>query len=270
MVITYAAAGETVVRLGEWRNLTDASAALPSGSYTTLRTYGAGRLVRLAQHVERLRTSVSPAVPSSDLTEQRVRQAVAAALRDTGNPESRIRLTFAPPRLFVSVEAFSPLPDALYRDGVACVTVPVRRENPQAKSTGFLATAQAAADVLPQGVHEGLMVAEDGAILEGLSSNFFGITGKTLRTEDARALSGVTRSMVLEIATSLLAARGPAVHLAELETVAECFVTSVSREILPVVKVDERTIGDGRPGPFTRELMHRFRETVEREAEAVS
>jgi branched-chain amino acid aminotransferase len=270
MVITFATAEETVVRLGEWRNLTDASAALPPGSYTTLRTYGGNRLVRLAQHVERLRTSVTPSLPTEALPEIRVRKALTAALREASHAESRVRVTFSPPRLFVSVEAFAPLPEATYRDGVACVTVPVRRENPHAKSTEFLATAHAAADVLPQGVHEGLMVAEDGAILEGLSSNFFAICGNTLRTEDARALSGVTRSMVVEIAQSLLPQTGPAVHLAQLQNVAECFITSVSREILPVIQIDGRTIGDGRPGPLTRELMRRFREAVAREAEAVS
>jgi branched-chain amino acid aminotransferase len=268
MVVTFVA-GDSVIRLGEWRDLKEASAALPPGSYTTLRTYGGRNLVRLQRHVERLRESVVPAVAPEDLPETRVRRAIAAALQATGYPESRLRVTFAPPRLFVSIEPFSPLPEALYREGVACATVNLHRENPHAKSTSFLEAAQQAAGTLPDGVHEGLMVDTDGAILEGLSSNFFAVCAGTLRAEDERALHGVTRSMVLELAAELVPRRGPALRVDELAAAAECFLTSVSREILPVVVIDGSAIGDGRPGPVTRELMRGFREVVAREAVAV-
>ncbi len=269
MVITFAAAGASAVRLGEWRDLKDASAALPPGSYTTLRTYGGHKVVRLGQHAERLRTSVSPPAPPGDLSVERVRQAVATALEGTRFPESRLRLTFSPPRLFVSVEPFTPLPDDLYTAGVACATVALHRENPHAKSTGFLATAQAAASALPDGAHEGLMVAEDGSILEGLSSNFFALVGGVLRTEDDRALPGVTRSMVLEIAGALVPRRAGALRKDEIERTDEAFITSVSREILPVVAIDAVTIGDGRPGPVTTQVIARFREIVQQEARAI-
>ena len=84
-------------------------------------------------------------------------------------------LTWAPPRLFAAVEPFTPLPAALYESGVSCLTLPIRRENPHAKDTRFLETAAAAYGSLPPGRHEGLLVAEDGAVLEGLSSNFFAV-----------------------------------------------------------------------------------------------
>jgi branched-chain amino acid aminotransferase len=268
MAVTFVA-GIDVIRLGEWRDLKEASAALPAGGYTTLRTYGGNRLVRLDRHVERLRTSVVPKVAPSELPDARVARAIAAALRATGYAESRLRLTFAPPRLFVSVEPFFPLPEALYREGVACATVHLRRDNPHAKSTAFLDTAQQAAGALPPDVHEGLMVDEDGAILEGLSSNFFAVCGDTLRTEDERALHGVTRSMVLELAAEPLPRRGPAVRLSERAAIAECFITSVSREVLPVVTIDGQAIGGGAPGPVTVELIRRFREVVAREAKPV-
>ena len=85
--------------------LAAASAALPQGSYTTLRTYGGTGVVRLAQHVRRLEESLPKRVA---LPLAGVRAAVAEALRTTGHPESRVRLTFAPPRLFVAVEPFTP------------------------------------------------------------------------------------------------------------------------------------------------------------------
>ncbi|HET8645858.1 MAG TPA: aminotransferase class IV [Vicinamibacteria bacterium] len=241
-----------------------ASAALPGGAYTTLRTYGGRRFLRLQDHIERLARSAGGELPPPW-----VREAMRAALGATAHPESRLRLTFAPPRLFVSVERFTPLPADLYRDGARCATVPLQRERPQAKDTAFIATAASAYRRLPAGVHEGLLVTPEGAILEGLSSNFFAVRQGTLRTEGARALPGITRSLVLDVAEGILPVELTAVHVADLTGVQECFVTSASRGMLPVVAVDEVVIGTGRPGPITTELRRRFDARIDAEAEEV-
>jgi branched-subunit amino acid aminotransferase/4-amino-4-deoxychorismate lyase len=197
------------------------------------------------------------------------RRAISAALDATRHAESRVRLTFAPPRLFVAVEAFSPLPARLYAEGVACVTLHLQRDNPHSKDTRFIATARDAYARLPEGVEEGLLVADDGALLEGLSSNFFAIRDGLLRTEEARALSGVTRSLALEVAEPLLPVRRAAILIDELPLVAEAFVTSVSREVLPVVRIDARPVADGRVGPRTRAIMQAFAALVARERESL-
>lgn len=250
-------------------SLTAAAADLPDGAYTTLRTYGGCRLLRLDAHFRRLAESAAFEGQPSPVDEASARRGLRDAIAACGHAESRLRLTFAPPKLFVSVEAFAPLPDALYEEGVACSVLPVHRDNPHAKDTRFIATADAACRALPAGMHEGLMIAADGALLEGLSSNFFAITGGTLRTEDERVLHGVTRALVLELAAELVA-RGPGpVRLAELPAVQEAFVTSVSRGVLPVVRIDGQALGDGRPGPITRLLLRRLRDLEQREAAAV-
>jgi branched-chain amino acid aminotransferase len=117
------------------------------------------------------------------------------------------------------------------------------------------------------GRHEGLLVGEDGALLEGLSSNFFAIREGILHTEEERALAGLTRALVLEVARPVVPLATTAVRLDQLGEVTEGFITSASRGILPVVHVDEVRIGTGRPGPLTRELRERFEEQVAREAE---
>jgi branched-chain amino acid aminotransferase len=252
-------------------DLGTASTSLPQGSYTTLRTYGGTRVVRLLQHVDRLRDSAAiQGQEAGRLLEERVvRAALGGALRACGHPESRARLTWAPLRLFVSVEPFEPLPESLYREGAACVTRPGRRDAPRAKDTHFIAAAAEAYRRLPPGVHEELLVSGDGAILEGLSSNFFAVVGGVLRTEGERALPGVTRSMVLEVARSLLPVSETALTLDALPQVSEAFITSASRGVLPVTRIDGRPVGDGRPGPVTREVMDRFAAHVEREAETI-
>jgi branched-chain amino acid aminotransferase len=167
----------------------------------------------------------------------------------------------------VAIEPFSPLPARLYEDGVACVTLDLERENPHAKDTRFIATAQDAYARLPPGVEEGLIVADDGAVLEGLSSNFFAVLDGTLRTEEERVLVGVTRSLVLEVAGGLMPVDRRAVRRDDLPDLDEAFITSVSREILPVVRIDGRPVGGGRVGPVTRAVLSGFADLVRREAE---
>lgn len=247
-------------------SLNAVASALPAGAYTTLRTYQGQRLLRLDAHLRRLEESAALEGQPGRLDQAAVRQALRDALAACGHAESRLRLTFAPPRLFVSVEPFTPLPDALYEHGVACAVLPVQRSNPRAKDTRFVAEVERAYRALPSGVHEGLMTAADGALLEGLSSNFFAIAGGALRTEDERVLHGVTRALVLELAAVLLP-RGPGpVRVDELAQVDEAFVTSVSRGVLPVVRIDAVALGTGRPGAATRELMRRLGELERRDA----
>ena len=266
---TYEAEPAGLRLVGRHASLAASSADLPPGAYTTLRTYGGRGLVRLDQHLRRLEESAALQGQAGAIDPSAARRAVTLALDATANPESRLRLTFAPPRLFVAVEPFTPLPRRLYEQGVACVTLDVRRQNPHSKDTRFIAAAQAAYAPLPAGVEEGLLVGEDGALLEGLSSNFFAVVGGVLRTEEERALIGVTRSLVLEVAEGLCRWSRRAVRRDELPRVAEAFVTSVSREVLPVVRIDGRPVGDGGVGPRTRAIMDGLAALVSRETTAL-
>jgi branched-chain amino acid aminotransferase len=266
---TYEIEAGAIRPMGESPGLSHASAALPAGSYTSFRTYGDRRVVRIHQHLRRLEESSPVQGDVARLDHARTRRGLAAALDATGFPESRLRLTFAAPRVFVSLEPFSPLPAALYAEGVAGSLLPLHRDDPHRKDTRFIATADRAYRELPPGTHEGLLTAEDGSILEGLSSNFFAVLDGRLRTEEARALQGVTRALVLEVARGHLPIQLVAVRREDLPRVREAFITSVSREILPLVRVDGRAIGDGQPGPKTRALREDFAALVEREAEEI-
>ncbi len=203
-VATYEAGSEGLRLVGRHASLAASSSELPEGAYTTLRTYGGRGVVRLDQHLCRLEESVTLQGRPGAIDPSAARRAIGATLDAADHPESRLRITFAPPRLFMAIEPFTPLPKRLYEQGVACVTLDLRRENPRVKDTRFIATAQGAYGRLPAGVEEGLIVGEDGALLEGLSSNFFAVIDGFLRTEEERALAGVTRSLVLEVAGGLV------------------------------------------------------------------
>jgi branched-chain amino acid aminotransferase len=265
---TYEATGPGVVLLGRHESLAASSAALPHGAYTTLRTYGGRRVLRLDRHLTRLDESVALEGESGTVDVGAARAAITAVLDATSCPESRLRLTFAPPRLFVAIEPFQPLPPADYQNGVACVTLDLRRKNPRAKDTRFIATARAAYRRLPAGIAEGLLV-EDGAILEGLSSNFFAFLDGALCTEPDRVIAGVTRSLVLDVAREQMLIATRAVRKDELARVSEAFITSVSREVLPVVRIDAQPVGDGRVGSNTRAVIEGFARLAAQEAEAL-
>ncbi len=266
-------ASGTIQTLGSYPSMSAASASLPAGAYTTFRTYSGDRVVRLTGHLRRLEESLALMGHAVRLDPFAARQAIAAARQGAGHAQSRLRQTLLagpPVRLMVAIEAFTPLPAADFARGVRCVTVGAHRSNPHAKSTDFISTADRTKNQLPAGVNEGLMLGDDGVILEGLSSNFFAISGRTLRTEEERVLAGLTRALVLEVAATTgldLDRRG--IQLAELPSVEECFITSVSREILPVVQINDQMIGAGVPGPRTLGLMTAFAELARREAQPI-
>jgi branched-chain amino acid aminotransferase len=182
MVITFDCNGPDIQHAGMYANMSAASAVLPEGAYTTFRTYDGDKVLRLAQHVRRLEESVALIGQPGQLDEATVGTHVRKALRvahaqaDWAAPEARFRLTFAPPRLFISIEPFTPYPASLYTQGVKCVTVSLHRNNPHAKSTVFIASAADAYKQLPAGAHEGLMIGAGG-----LEQQFFCGTALTPR-----------------------------------------------------------------------------------------
>ena len=283
MVTTFHLTDDGTMReMAHHGSMSETSADLPEGAYTTFRTYKRKRVLRLNQHFRRLEESLTlTGKHFGTINDVMTRKAIGRIIAMLNYAESRFRLTYVPEGLFISIEPFTPYPQEIYETGVRCASVSLHRNNPHAKSTTFIASAAEAYKTLPEGAHEGLMIADDGAVLEGLSSNFFALLlpsprgrgvggegeGASLRTEEARVLIGVTRSLVLEVARDVVPVISEAVKYNDLPNVSECFITSVSREILPVVKIDHQVIGDGKPGPLTRELMRRFRELVEREAE---
>ena len=272
MVTTYELVSGKLKHVSDVVSMNAASAHLPPGAYTTFRTYLGDRVLRLAQHLRRLEESVALLKVEDTLDDDLVRRGLGAASRQTGYAESRMRLTFSPPQFFISIEPFTPYPAALYEEGAWCVSVTTQRNNPHAKSTAFIASAGDAYKALPAGAHEGLMIDADGTLLEGLSSNFFALLDDTLHTEQGRALVGVTQSLALEVARLVLpelTLSSNGIAYAMLPRASECFITSVSREIVPVARIDDQTIGTGVPGPVTKRLIAGMQELIAREARSV-
>jgi branched-subunit amino acid aminotransferase/4-amino-4-deoxychorismate lyase len=231
------------------------------GVYSTLRTYRRGRAVLpLAAQLARLHESAALLGAPLTLDAAAVRAALRQAAAAVAPSDARLRLTLDldAPALYVSVEAFPPLPAHVYRRGVWVVSFPAARHNPRAKATDFQAQQAALRAALPAGAHEGLLVA-DGLILEGLSSNFFAIRGDTLWTAEAGVLAGVTRAQTLAAAAAIgLAVRLEPVPLAEIDQLEGAGLTSASRGVLPIRRIDGVRLPPITPTSWIRRLRRAF------------
>lgn len=253
-------------------SLDNASDRLPGGAYTTFRTYDGNKVISIESHLNRLVETARLSGKPVEINHTAVRAALRAAIQMASFPEKRLRLTLDleenPGDLYVAIEPLRVPGSEQYQQGAAVVTRSLKRRNPKAKLTAFIATADEIRKDLPAGINEALMVDENGTILEGLTSNFFAVKNEELWTADEGVLSGITRSIVLEEAR----AEGIPVHLegiklADLAQVDEAFITSASRAVLPVVKVDGQPVGSGTPGSLTRVLLARFNQRIAREVE---
>ena len=148
--------------------------------------------------------------------------------------------------------------------GSKLITTQLQRVSPGAKTANYVAAVRALKEAARRDAADALFVNEQGHVLEATRSNFFIFREDTLVTPREGILIGVTRNVVLELARGRFAIEERPVLLDELRLADEAFITSSSREITPVVQVDDLTIGSGEPGSRTYELEQRFIEMVER------
>lgn len=232
-------------------------------------------LLRLDEHLARLEESARLSGTEVYLDWAAIRAALKQTIAALGAPETRLRLTLDttrdPGTLYIALEPLgTPSPEQVQR-GVRVITRRHHRENPTIKTTTFIASADKIRQKMPPGIHEVIMVGEDGRLLEGLSSNFFAILGRELWTASEGILPGITRSLVLEEAAAEgLTIRLEGLPLAAVPSIDEAFITSSSRAVLAVVEIDGRPIGGGEPGPITRRLLERYNARIEREIEPLS
>jgi branched-chain amino acid aminotransferase len=250
--------------------------------FETIRTYG-GEPFALAEHMARLARSAERVAIPMPIPPAEFAMEVRLAVRAAKNAESSARAMLtrgsgkvgldpalaASPLRVVLVEPLEPLPSAVYRDGVAVITVRTERASDAAQGAAkvgnYLGSLLALREARARGAHEALILDAHGRVVEGTTSNVFVVRGGELFTPPAEAgiLLGITRAHVLELWHEL----GRSVHeaplgLVELAAADEVFVSSSIREIVPVVRVDAQQIGDGHPGPVTRALHAAFRTRV--------
>jgi len=169
--------------------------------------------------------------------------------------------------VIIITDSISMYPAEHYTQGLELVTASTIRNHPAAlspriKSLNYLNNILAKIEGLKAGCVEALMLNHKGEVAECTGDNIFIVRGKELATPPCEAgiLEGVTREAVMELGNQAgLTVREVALTRHDVYVADECFLTGTAAEVVPVVKVDNRVLGQGTPGPVTRDLIERFR-----------
>lgn len=244
-------------------DFTDLYHGLALGVYSVIRTYDHNKFLRLDHHLARTVKSMRLLGWAYQLDERRLRQAIHTLCTAYPAPEMRVRIdVLAEPahrlgtesRELLALMPFTPLPSTYYTQGVIVdFAADLHRANPLIKTADFAEARKRSGQ--RSAAYESLLV-EDGKILEGSSSNFYGVRNGVLYTAGAGVLEGITRSVLLDLARQLpMPVQLEAIRVDEVATLTEAAISSSSRGLLPVVQVGATVIGSGQPGPYTQRLM---------------
>jgi branched-chain amino acid aminotransferase len=261
--------GAMEISLPDMGSLDAITRQLSQGLYSTFRTYDNGRRVLgLRAHLRRLYQPATVQERGPCVSIQTLRQILAQTLREYPE-ETRVRLMMTTKgQVYLAVEPLKTPSAEVYARGVWVITSEVARQSPRLKSTAFItASADLRTQLAKSGAYEALLV-RNGFILEGMTSNFFYVKNEKLGTARRDILLGVTRSTVLRVAR----ARGVEIVYRPLKqeqipSLSEAFLTSSSRGIVPIVRIDDVTVGEGRPGAISTMLRDQYEAYVESHAE---
>ena len=250
------------------------------GVFEGMRSYS-GKVFRLAQHLDRLWDSAKAIWLEIPMSKTAMGAAVNETLAANGIKDGYIRLVVtrgsgtlgldpnrcSNPQVIIITDKIALYPDDFYQNGLEIITASTVRNhpaalNPRIKSLNYLNNILAKIEGLKAGCIEALMLNHKGEIAECTGDNIFLVRKGILQTPplDAGILEGITRDAIIEIARDAgIEVREMALTKHDVYIADECFLTGSAAEAIPVVKIDSRTIGDGKPGPITRDLIERFR-----------
>jgi branched-chain amino acid aminotransferase len=253
------------------------------GVFEGLRIYQ-GRIFRLEEHITRLYKSARAILLTIPMSEAAMQKAVVRTVAMNKKESGYVRLLVTrgegalgidprsckKPSIIIIADDIQLYPREYYENGIAIITSSSRRMpsdclDPRIKSLNYLNNIMAKIEARQAGCLESVMLNQQGFIAECTADNIFIVRGQTLCTPAPYhgALDGITRNTIIEIARSLgILTEETALTRFDLYNADECFMTGTGAEIMPVIKIDGRVIGKGRPGPIAHKLNKGFRQYV--------
>lgn len=260
------------------------------GIFEGIRAYN-GRVFRLKEHIDRLFYSAKAILLSIPMSHQELVQAVVATCRENNIRDGYIRLVVTRgvgglglnpnrckhPSVIIIADKIQLYPPEFYEKGLEIITVPTTRNlhsalNPAIKSLNYLNNILAKIEANNGGCEEAIMLNAEGYVAECTGDNVFIIKGAQLLTPplSAGALYGITRGVVMDLARdSGLQVSEPNLTRYDIFNADECFLTGTGAEVVPVVKLDGRVIGAGRPGPKTGDIVKKYHALVQSSGEPI-
>lgn len=251
------------------------------GVFEGMRSYG-GRVFRLDEHLDRLYKSAKAIWLEIPISKEAMADAVNETLSKNKLTDAYLRLIVtrgagtlgldpnrtSNPQVIIIADKITLYPEEYYRDGLEIVSVSTIRNHPAAlspriKSLNYLNNILAKIEGLQAGCIEALMLNHKGEVAECTGDNIFLVRDGVLLTPplEAGILEGITRQAVIDLAVAnSISVREIPLTKHDVYIADECFLTGSAAEVIPVVKVDSRSIGTGKPGPITQRLTKAFRE----------
>ncbi len=251
------------------------------GVFEGMRSYQ-GKVFRLSEHLDRLWNSAKSIWLEIPMSKEAMAQAVYSTLQANHIADGYIRLMVtrgagtlgldpnrtSDPQVIIITDHIALYPREFYENGLELVTASTIRNhpaalNPRIKSLNYLNNILAKIEGLKAGCVEALMLNHKGEVAECTGDNIFIVLRGELLTPptDAGILEGITRGAVIELGRAAgLTVRESPITRHDVYVAEECFLTGSAAEVIPVVKVDNRAIGTGKPGAITHDLIRRFHE----------
>jgi branched-chain amino acid aminotransferase len=249
------------------------------GVFEGIRAYN-GRVFTLDAHIDRLYDSAKAIALEIPIAKSQMGRNVVRTCKANGIKDGYVRLIVTrgvgglglnpylceKPQIIVIASAIQLYPPRYYRNGLKLITVGTLRNipeavNPRIKSLNYLNNILAKIEAINSGVMEAIMLNSDGFVAEATGDNVFAVRGKTLVTPPpwCGTLEGITRNVVMDLAAkSGYTVKEDVISRYDLYTADEVFLTGTAAEIIGVVDLDKRKIGDGKPGPVTKALSKAF------------
>jgi branched-chain amino acid aminotransferase len=260
------------------------------GIFEGIRAYN-GRVFRLKEHIDRLFCSARSILLKIPMAHADIMAAIVETCRRNRIRDGYIRLVVTrgvgtlglnpnrckDPSVIIIAGKMQLYPTELYQRGMEIVTVPTVRNlhsalNPAIKSLNYLNNILAKIEANNAGCEEAIMLNAEGFVAECTGDNIFIVKEKRLLTPplSAGALYGITRGVVMDLAAqSGLTVGEPDLTRYDLFNADECFLTGTGAELVPVVKIDGRVVGTGKPGPVTESLVAQYRALTKASGEPI-
>jgi branched-chain amino acid aminotransferase len=249
------------------------------GIFEGMRSYG-GKVFRLKHHLDRLWYSAKAIWLTIPISQEEMARQVNETLAKNNIQDGYIRLVVtrgagalgldpnrcSDPQVIVIADHIQLYPKEMYENGLAIITASTIRNHsaalsPRIKSLNYLNNIMAKIEGLQAGCVEALMLNAKGEVAECTGDNIFIVRKGVMQTPpiDAGILEGITREAVIELAGELqIPVQQIALTRHDIFIADECFLTGSAAEVIPVVRLDSRVIGSGKPGPLTKRLTERF------------
>jgi branched-chain amino acid aminotransferase len=261
------------------------------GVFEGIRAYH-GRVFKLKEHIDRLFYSAKAILLNIPMSKQQLMDATVETCRKNNLSDGYVRLVVtrgagtlglnpnrcSNPQVIIIADTIQLYPASLYKKGMEIVTVATTRNhhnavNPAIKSLNYLNNILAKIEANTAGYEEAIMLNSEGYVAECTGDNLFIIKDNQMFTPSlsSGALHGITRQTSIDLVGELgVSTSEPNLTRYDLYNADECFLTGTGAEIVPVVKIDERKIGNGKPGKITKKLVKAYQELTKVSGEPIN